>query len=476
MRKESFWHPLVQKWAAGAVAAASLFAWNVVGTKSYAQEPVAVAEAAEAPAEEEEAEEEEEKPDYFTLMGAMEGTYLGNFLECNNTKIYGNVAQGMTFNMDSPSDRFNGPMTWIDRDKEWGLQQAWFGVAKTVNQDDCCWDWGYQVNAMYGTSYRWAIQQGFENQLNNGQSFYGLALPDMNVKLGNQDWLFTVGRFVSPVGYNTVDTTANFFPIIPFTYQYGEMFTQTGAMAAYKLSDRITVTSGVTRGWDNWDGTNFGSPNLGALGMVAIAGQNAGDSLTWFGHWSREANERTTPGGGPGVSNDFSGRYIQSLVYIKKLSEQSTWVLQSDFGHQDRAKLNGASANWFGVNSYLFHKYNDCWTWGLNTEWFRDDGGYRVGTLLPAYPGSEARGLGGFNGNFRGGYNGDFFRVMFGPQWSPRTNLVMRPGLAVDWFSGSIDANKQRAFGNANNPGLRPYNDGTSNVQGVAFFDVFFKF
>lgn len=467
MRKESFWYPMVQKWAAGAIAAASLFSWNVVGSEVRAQEPCAACEAAE-----EAAEEAPEEPDHFTLMGAIGPTRIGQFLECNNTKIYGNVAHGITCNVDSPADRFNGPMTWMDRDKEWGLQQAWFGVAKTVQQDDCCWDWGYQVDAVYGTNARWMIAQGFENQLNNGRSFYGLAMPNLNLKMGNEDWLFTVGRFGSPVGYFGLDTTNNFFPILPYTYQYGEPFTHTGATAARKLNDRVTVTGGITRGWDNWDGTNFGSPNLGGLGMVSIAGENEGDSLTWFGHASREANERTAPG--TPTSNDFSPRYMQSLVYIKKLDENTTWVLQSDFGHQARAKLNGASANWFGANTYLFRKYNDCWTWGLNAEWFRDDGGFRVGTVLPAYPGNEFRGLGGFNNNFRGGYNGDFFRLMVGPQYSPRTNLVFRPGVAVDWFSGTIDANKQAFNGNAAT--LRPYNDGTSNVQGVAFIDMFFRF
>jgi Putative beta-barrel porin-2, OmpL-like. bbp2 len=469
MRKHNkLWLKQLRGWAAGLLAATSPFALgSLQAAESYYLADAQPAPAAAAPAPETAeapapaacdacAEEEEEgAPDYFTLAGTRLGTRLQ---ECRGVRIYGNMAASLTFNPNSPVDRFNGPVTWTDRSNEAQLNQLWFGAEKATDGSDGCWDIGGKIDTMYGTNARFCTAAGFENSINSGQSFYGIAVPNMYAEVAKNDLKVKVGRFASPVGYFGIDTTGNFFNALPITYQYGEPFTHTGALATWTANDHLTVASGVTRGWDNWDGTGFGAQHLGWIGMATITGNNDG-AFTYFGHWSKEPNELTDAN-----NNVFSSRYVQSLVYTKKLTDKLNYVFQSDYGTQLAAKANGQNAEWYGVNQYLFWQQNDCWTWGANFEWFRDDDGFRVGTLLPALPGSDFRGLPAG----RNGYIGDFYQITVGPKWQPRENLFVRPNLRWDWFEGTLDGAKNTAG--------QPFDDGNKDNQFIFATDVYFTF
>ena len=55
---------------------------------------------------------------------------------------------------------------------------------------------------------------------------------------------------------------------------------------------------------------------------------------------------------------------------------------------QDAATLqwHPTTAEWYGINQYLFYKLNCCWTAGSRFEWFRDDDGFVVTGLRPGNP------------------------------------------------------------------------------------------
>jgi hypothetical protein len=166
------------------------------------------------------------------------------------------------------------------------------------------------------------------------------------------------------------------------------------------------------------------------------------------------------------------------LVYQRPINDCWTYVIQSDFGTQsDAVTRNPAapqSAQWYGINQYLFYKQNDCLTWGLGFEWFRDEDGFRVGGFLLPRPGfgPADRGLPAIDApapaapTARNNYVGSFFQLTFGPQWRPNKNLLIRPNARYDWFDGQA----------LNAGGLRPFNDGKSNNQFTLATDVIFAF
>ena len=383
----------------------------------------------------------------------------------------GYLAQSMTWNPQNPVDRFNGPLTWIDRSNEYQLNELYFTAERITNTEESVFDFGFRLDLTYGTNSRLYTSAGLEDHWNHGRSFYGAALPYAYADVAMNEWKVRLGHFVSPVGYNTVGTGYNFFSAVPYTYQYGEPFTHTGALLFLPtIVEGLALNGGIIQGWDN-TGTEFNS-HAGYLGSATYSRADVGDSLAFVQVYSPEPN--LTPNSGFPFRPNFSPRYLQTLVYsrpLRNINEDLTLVLQTDFGTQENALATGESAQWYGVNGYLFWQQNDRWTWGLNFEWFRDDDGFRVGGFLPNFatiPAGGAplkpRGL----PTDRFGYVGDFYRMSFGPKWSPTLNTIIRPNLYWDFFTGTSPI----VGGDFN----RPFDDGTKNWQILASIDLILQF
>lgn len=375
----------------------------------------------------------------------------GDWLTSRGMNLGGWVAQSYTWNPYQPVDNFNGPVTWTDRANEYQLNEVYLYLRKVADSGGSGFAFGYGIDGLYGTSYRWNTAAGLETKLNNG-NFYGLALPNLYGDVAYNNWTLRVGHFASPVGYYAIGTNNNFFPVLPYTYQYGEPFTHTGGLLSYKVNDQLSLGAGIVRGWDNFGSFN---PNLSYIGTANYTREN-GDTIGWFGILGNDVNLSGANGG-------FSTRYMQSLVYIKQFSDDITGVLQSDFGTQSQATANGQAA-WYGVNGYLYWNMTCRWQWGLNAEWFRDDGGFRVGTLLPSVASPGARGW-TQPGGAVAGFNGSFYRATFGPRYFVTPNFYVRGAALFDAYVGSTDAN-----------GNRPFDDGTKNHQQLGVFDAVWTF
>lgn len=406
------------------------------------------APAAEAPAEE---EPEEEEP--WGLTDIFTDACGNNWMKDCGWKIGGWTAQSVTFNFSSPEDRFNGPVTWTDRSNEYQLNQQWLYIERATDTTDKCFDIGGRIDFMFGTDARFNSATGLENNINDdiNHSFYAINLPQFYVEAAYRDVKVKMGHFLSPVGYFAVPTTANFFNSLPYTFQYGEPFNHTGMLATWTVNDKLTVGSGFTRGWDNFDNTNH---NLGYLGTITYTFEDK-SSLAYVAVFGAE----------PGSSNadGTSTRYLQTVVYTKPINDCLTYVLHTDYGTQGTTIApNGGTARWYGLNQYLLMKQNDCLTWGANFEWFRDEDGFRVGGFLPLPGVPNSRGL----PTTRSGYAGNFYQITVGPQWTPTQNLLIRPNLRFDWYSGEV----------LNAGGLLPYDDGTAGTQAILGTDVVLKY
>jgi hypothetical protein len=395
-----------------------------------------------------------EEEEMWSLTSIFDDGCGGNWMTDNGLKVGGSTVQSFTWNWSSPNDRFNGPVTWTDRSNEYQLNQQWLYLEKATDTSENDLDVGGRVDINYGTNYRWMTSAGLEDRwsLNTNRSFYGLAIPQMYGEVAYKDVKVKAGHFASPVGYLGLDMSANAVNTLPYTYQYGEAFTHTGAIATWQVSENLSVGSGFTRGWDNWDGSGAGSPNLGYIGTANYTIDEC-SSLALVVLWSREWNNKVDGDG----NIDYSGRYLQTLVYQRKLSEELTWVFQTDYGHQgNTADFSGArdigDSDWYGINQYLLWQQTDKVTWVGNFEWFRDENGYRVGPFLPTptTPGSATRGLAAP----RFGYAGNFYQVTVGPKWMPTKNLYIRPNLRFDWYSGeSLNPDQSKPFGDGNKSG-----------------------
>jgi hypothetical protein len=352
--------------------------------------------------------------------------------------IYGFVAAGAATNDDGSF--FNGPVTFPDYSDAY-LNQLYTTVEKTIDTGGCGWDWGGRVDLLYGTDYIFTQAVGLETRQTgapkwNSGPFYGLAMPQIYGEVGYNDWSVKLGHFYTPIGYEVVPANGNFFYTHAYTMQYGEPFTHTGALATYKYNDRTNVVIGFVNGWDNFDRLNDTGAVVGGFTW------NNGDklSIALMGIASPNEAKNVLAVTNPGLETN---RDMYSLVVSYQLTENAQYVFQHDHGYQRDGSTFAAnqSAEWYGINQYLFYTINDCWKAGLRAEWFRDDDGARVGGVRANNPLS----LGGFAGNF--------YEVTAGLNWSPHANFTIRPEIRYDWYDGEILPGNNGPFDTGNAPG-----------------------
>jgi hypothetical protein len=268
------------------------------------------------------------------------------------------------------------------------LNQLWFYMEKSAAGECGEWDWGFRVDALYGTDAddtqafgnspgSWDFANGFDHGI------YGFAIPQAYAELDNGDWNVKLGHFFSPIGYETVAAPGNFFFSHSFTRKNSEPFTHTGVLATKNVDDDTTVYGGWTLGWDTgFDQTNSGSNFLGGI-TTAVS-----DNVTF--------SYMTTIG-------DFGVReegYSHSLVFDVCVSDDLNYVMQSDLvsTNDDPSGANDQ----FGINQYLIYQVNDCVAAGTRLEWWKSDG---VST----------------------------YGATFGVNVRPHSNIVIRPEVRHQW-------------------------------------------
>ena len=85
---------------------------------------------------------------------------LGCPPRCGGITFGGWLDQGVTANGRYPVDRFNGPVTFNDRDGEYQMNQLWLYAEKETNTGGYGWDVGGRVDFMYGTDWRFTSSYG----------------------------------------------------------------------------------------------------------------------------------------------------------------------------------------------------------------------------------------------------------------------------------------------------------------------------
>lgn len=372
-------------------------------------------------------------------------------LTCRKITIAGFLEQGFTWNPQNPSDRFNGPTTFNTRANDYQLNQAYLFAEQATDTGGSGWDLGGRIDLLYGTDSFLTLARGWDGNRVNGaprwrsSRLYGLALPQAYGEIAYNNWKVKVGHFYTPIAYEVVMSTGNFFYSHALTHQYFEPFTHSGALATYTASENVTIIGGIVTGWDNWDGLP-GNKNWSGIGGFTLTSDDKKQALAFTLIDGNEFN----------INGAATNRYMDSIVYSRDLTDRNKLVLEHDFGVQDDGKIGGGgSAYWYSLTGYLFHKVSDCTTYGARLGWARDQDGTRVAPVGD-FRGGNVASVGGFAGNF--------WEMTFGMNYKWTANTIIRPELRYEWFDGQ-----------ALN-GVQPYDNGTGDDQFLAAFDIITTF
>jgi hypothetical protein len=419
---------------------------------------------AETDAMKHDAEEESEMEECDECAEAEEeGPYRifsGCWLDEHNITIAGWANGGYTWNPDNPANGYNVPVTFQDRANEGQLNQL-YGYMEKALDTECGFDVGGRVDLLYGTDYWFTTALGLETESDGTQKWnrdkpndpvrgaaqYGLAMPQLYADFGYYNLSVKVGHYYAPVGYQAVTAPSNFFITQPYTFQYGEPFTLTGALATYKLNDRVSVIGGIDRGWDKWEDDNG---NLSGLVGFYWTSRSGKTSVAWAGFSGNET----------GVSGITGNRSLSAVVVTYNITDKWQYVFQNDIGWQDdgaQQPFGGPAEDeeWYGINQYLFYSVNDCWKVGVRGEWFRDDDGARVNFFDQLSDNA-----------------GNWYEVALGANYYPNKNVTFRTEARWDWSDASLPP----SAGTGSNTTLYPYDDFSQGSQFIWTTDVIVQY
>jgi len=286
-------------------------------------------------------------------------------------------------------------------------------------------DWGGRVDLLYGTDAQntqafgnppgtWDYANGWDNGV------YGWAMPQLYGEVAYQDLNVKVGHFYTLLGWQVVPATGNFFYSIPFTFNFSEAFTHTGALATYTPNDKVTLYGGWTLGWDTgFSQLNQGNSFLGGASVSLTDDVTAtyictAGNLGWLGKG-----------------------YTHSFVLDANLTEKLEYVFQSDLDHTNLDPFGfGNSYNTIGLNQYLYYSVNDKLRAGGRAEWWK------------------ANGI-------------SYYETTLGVNIMPTANLRIRPEIRYQW---SPAGNASSGISTPQNPVGLPLNTGIFAIDAILTF------
>ena len=277
------------------------------------------------------------------------------------------------------------PSSFNDYPNRVQVHQQWLTLQKaTTGNGD--FEWGFRMDWFYGTD-------GPDSQASDNApgewdegwdhgGYYGHAIPQLFAEVAMGDTRIMGGHFFSPLGYESVNSTQNFF--YSHTYSMVKLpFTHTGVLAEHALKENLTITAG----WIN--GFNTAFPASG--GSMAVLGTSAtlrnGTVLNYtFAHG--ELN--------PG---DVAQSYVHNIIVETQLTDRLQSVFESNLWTDNSDQADAEIT----LTQYLFWDFNDRIRLGVRSEWM--DLGRDVE---------------------------EFNAVTVGINYRAAENLILRPELRVD--------------------------------------------
>jgi hypothetical protein len=316
--------------------------------------------------------------------------------------VSGWADMGYTFNPAKPADRSNGPVQFNNRANEFNLYQLGLAIEKAVDKNLKEWQMGGRFEFMFGTDTPNTQATGhWDSHLISSADLrnYDLAFPQAYLEVlwpfGN-GMTTKVGHFYSIIGYESVAAPNNQFVSHSYSMK-SSPFTMSGLLNSYAVNDWLTIQAGAVTGPDNLD------QHAGAWSFLG------GLSLTNLEH-SRDFTFSVLNG------NVDDTQPSQLLYYYamfhQALGKQWHFVLQHDYGHQQKVR-NNHDAKWYSIVNYLSYEFNPDWTAGLRSEWFRDNDGTRFNSAPGSYYAASAM-----------------------VNWKTLTWLTLRSEIRYDWASG----------------------------------------
>jgi hypothetical protein len=343
-------------------------------------------------------EEKPEPPEPYALMRALKGTAFGDRLDERRITIGGWVEGSYT---PSQARTTNLPVTWNDRADLFLLNQLWVRAEKAYDMESKEMSFGWRVDNLYGTDYRFTLPRGLWNQqlLNSRgnqnlygfdpiQHYAGVYLP--NVLKGTE---LRVGRIFTPFGYESLEGVSTPFVSRSYAFNFCPPFTHYGIMAAPTFNDNWSGKFMIANGNDVLIGDE--SQELRFVGAVSYTSDDKKSGLTFgtsVGRGKFNAGDPFNPAT-TGLLSEPAGRNninVFDLVGTRQINDKLGYAFETIYGYQTGVPANvpggiiattrtSGTAHWGSIVQYLNYDFGEKVRGILRVETFNDFEGQRTG-------------------------------------------------------------------------------------------------
>ena len=335
---------------------------------------------------------QEEEKGRKPLMAAADRVGLADLFDDIGIDISGHVDVGYTYSFQQPpNDVLVGRVFDVQHD-ELLLHQADIAIQRTLTPDDNQvtgyadkFNLGFKAEMMYGYDARFIHANGLfdhytDDTSRNEEWDLVQAYITAGIPVGN-GLLVTAGKFVTPIGLETINPTTNALYSHSYLFGFAIPFTHTGVTARYNFNENFNVTAGVVRGWDQANEDNNDDPSyLASIGYVWQPGEGRPVNIILSGITGPEQSD-----------TNGNWRSLIDLIAETQVSDELKVGLNADYAYEEDAELSdegvptGRQAQWYGVAAYAQYDPsaggNKQFLINARAEWFNDKSNVRgIGT------------------------------------------------------------------------------------------------
>ncbi len=172
------------------------------------------------------------------------------------------------------------------------------------------------------------------------------------------------GKFVSPFGYEVVESPNNLNFSRGFLFAFATPLTHVGLLGSYPVTEALTLTAGPVLGWDVATGRNEAPSGLAQVAFTGVEELSA--SVGFIVGPEKTGDRRNLRG-------------LLDLVVSYTGIKDVTLALEADYGHEADAAPSGRDADWWGVAGYAAYDWTPALRTAVRLEYFRDADGVRTG-------------------------------------------------------------------------------------------------
>jgi hypothetical protein len=351
------------------------------------------------------------------LMEAADAVGIRPWMDRNRVSAYGWAEGSFTWNPESQDDALQ---LFNDDANEFLLNQLYLAVERSLPEGSKG-GLGGKVALLYGSDARYVHQNGLLDDQSSKNEFDLLELFISGRIPVGRGITVKAGKCDTPIGAEVIEATPNALFSHSYSFYYGIPFTHTGLFATWSASEKVDVSYGIVLGWDCWDDPN---DSVSQYVGVTVRGADPADSLTLQAIAGPEQ-----------ADNDSDLRTVLDATWRHGWTDKISTVVDAIYGFEE---ADGEDPSWYGIAAYATRRLGDRASATLRAEWFRDDGGSRIG------------------------FDAEILALTLGVDWRPLRccpNLRVRPEVRWD-----------HAFGD------EPFDAGTRADQVTIAIDVIFTF